>query len=95
MALAVEQYVVCVVREEVEGVEVRRLAEVGLGRKLKVLLLKLASDGALVAEDEVNLQRAFQVSKHVTNASSSTGATDRDCDCDIPSCQGRSSRDQT
>ena len=57
MALAVEQDVVGVVREEVEGVEVRRLAEVRLGRELQVLLLELARDGVLVAEDEVELQQ--------------------------------------
>ena len=57
VALAVEQDVVGVVREEVEGVEVGRLAEVGLGRELQVLLLELARDGVLVAEDEVELQQ--------------------------------------
>ena len=57
MALAVEQDVVGVVREEVEGVEVRRLAEVRLGRELQVLLLELARDGVLVTEDEVDLQQ--------------------------------------
>ena len=55
MALAVEQHVVRVVREHVEGVQVGGLAEAGLGGRLEVLLLKLAGDGVLVAEDEVDL----------------------------------------
>ena len=60
MALAVEQHVVRVVREQVERVEVRRLAKVGLGGQLEVLLLKLTRDGVLVAEDEVDLEDAWQ-----------------------------------
>ena len=55
MALAVEQEIVGVVREDVERVQVRRLAKVGLRRKLEVLLLELAIDGVLVTENEVDL----------------------------------------
>lgn len=55
MALSVEQDVVGVVREDVERVQVCRLAKAGLGGNLEVLLLELAIDGVLVAEDEVNL----------------------------------------
>ena len=55
VALAIEQHVIGVVGEDVEGVEVGGLAKVGLWRDLEVLLFKLARDGVLVAEDEVNL----------------------------------------
>lgn len=69
---------------EDESVEVGVLVEDGLGRKLEVLLLELASDWALVAEDEVDLRIRLSVQSARTEASESA-----------PSCPGKSSQDQT
>lgn len=72
VAIAIEEHVVGVVGEHVERVEVGGLAKVGLGGKLEVLLLKLASHRVLVAEDEVNLrERVIHVSKRHTDTNSS------------------------
>ena len=68
---------------EDKGEEVGVLVEHGLGRELEVLLLKLAGDWALVAEDEVSLSGA------VSKARETTGGAN------APWCPGTSGPDRT